>query len=310
MLSLALKKSTIVRNNLEILGLRLGMGLTARLCPGVALDRAEQWFMSPPRHALPAVERDWLARASTEMMILPPQPVPEWSGQRVALHRWGLEDASTVLLMHGWGGRATQLWPFISPLLEAGFAVLGLDAPGHGQSEGRMSSLPQFIAALEACIREPLAGVIAHSVGGAAAVLAMDRGLRAERVVLIAPPVDLESYSRRFARFIGLPERLRWTMQERFEHRLQLPWQALDPRPTAARAGDTAALIIHDRGDREVPFEAGMSLADAWPGSQRLVTSHLGHRRIIRSPVVIDAALGFIQREQPPVVNGLHFWFS
>ena len=310
MLTLAIKKSTIVRNSLEILGLRLGVGLTARLRPAVALGWAEQWFMSPPRHALPTVERDWLARASTEILTLPPQPVAEWSGQRVALHRWGPADAPAVLLMHGWGGRATQLWPFIQPLLDRGFAVLGLDAPGHGQSEGRTSSLPQFIAALTTAIRQPLTGVIAHSLGGAATVLAMDRGLMAERVVLIAPPVDLEAYSRRFARFIGLPERLRRAMQEQFEHRLQLPWQALDPRSTAARSENTAALVVHDRGDREVPFEAGMSLADVWPGSRRLVTSHLGHRRVLRSPVVVEAVVDFIRRGEAPDLGATHFWFS
>lgn len=310
MLSIALKKSTIVRNNIETLGLRLGMGLAARLRPDATLARAEQWFMSPPRHGLPPVEQDWQDRAVTREVALAPQPVAEWSGRRVAVHHWGPEDAPTVLLMHGWGGRATQLWPYIQPLLDAGFAVLGVDAPGHGQSEGRTSALPLFIAALQTAVARPLHGVIAHSLGGAAATLALDHGLKARRVALIAPPVDLEAYSRRFARFIGLPEPLRRTMQERFEHRLQLPWQALDPRPAASRSGDTGVLIVHDRGDREVPFEAGMSLADAWPGSQRLVTDHLGHRRILKDQRVVDSVLGYIARGRAPRLGASDFWFG
>lgn len=308
MIRTALKKSTTVRNNLGLLGLRLRMGVTARLRPHAALARAEQWFVSPPRHGLPPAEQEWLARAETQELRLFPQPVEEWSGARVMLHRWGPEAGPRVLLMHGWGGRATQMYPFIQPLLDAGYTVLGLDAPGHGQSEGHTSSLPQFIAALECLMDRPLAGVIGHSLGATAVTLGLDRGLWTERAVLIAPPLDVVDYSRQFARFIGLPEKLRRHMQERFEERLQLPWQQLDPRPAAARAGDTAALIIHDRQDREVPCEAGMSLADAWPGSLRLVTDHLGHRRILKDPRVVHAAVDFIHRGHGPALGCLDFW--
>lgn len=310
MLALSLKKSTIVRSNLNIITLRLGLKLATLLRPAAALEMAERWFMKPPRHTMPAIEETWMRRATTAFVPLPPQTVAEWTGQRIAVHRWGPEDAPAVLLVHGWGGRSTQLWPFIQPLLDAGHAVLGVDASGHGYSDGHSSSLPQFVAGLSATMNRPLAGVIAHSLGGAATALALRAGLSAERVVLIAPPVDLEAYSRQFARIVGLPERLRQRMQRRFERRLQIPWDALDPRPAVSDKADVAALVIHDRHDPEVPFEAGMSLADHWPGSQRLVTSHLGHRRILRDPYVVDTAVAFITQDHAPRLNGWHFWMS
>ena len=47
-----------------------------------------------------------------------------------------------------WGSRGARLGSFVAPLTGAGFSVLGFDAPGHGASAGRLSSLPQFIAAI------------------------------------------------------------------------------------------------------------------------------------------------------------------
>ena len=51
------------------------------------------------------------------------------------------------------------------------------------------------------------------------------------------------------------------------------------------------ALVVHDRGDREVPFEHGETLARSWPGARLMVTEGLGHRRILRDPEVVRAVV-------------------
>src|SRR5690349_22396214 len=51
---------------------------------------------------------------------------------RVTGWRWGSGPA--VLLMHGWGGRAEQMLPFVEPLVRAGHRVIAFDAPSHGES--------------------------------------------------------------------------------------------------------------------------------------------------------------------------------
>jgi len=54
-------------------------------------------------------------------------------------------------------------------------------------------------------------------------------------------------------------------------------------------------LIVHDRGDREIPWRDGAALATAWPGAELKLTDGLGHRRILSDPDVIAAALAFVQ---------------
>ena len=58
----------------------------------------------------------------------------------------------------------------------------------------------------------------------------------------------------------------------------------------------TPVLVIHDRHDREVPWEEGSLIARIWPGAQLLTTETLGHRRILRNREVVDQAVDFLKR--------------
>jgi len=55
-------------------------------------------------------------------------------GGTVRGKRWG-NDGPVVYLVHGWGGNASQLNPFVRPLVAAGFTVVAHDAPSHGLSD-------------------------------------------------------------------------------------------------------------------------------------------------------------------------------
>ena len=64
------------------------------------------------------------------------------NGNQVVAHSWG--KGKLALLSHGWSGRGMQLRKFIEPLLKNGYEVVTFDAPGHGESEGKESSLIEF----------------------------------------------------------------------------------------------------------------------------------------------------------------------
>ena len=58
-----------------------------------------------------------------------------------------------VLLLHGWDGRAAQMISFVEPLVDAGYAVLAVDAPAHGASAGRQTNMLEWSLALRAIAR-------------------------------------------------------------------------------------------------------------------------------------------------------------
>jgi pimeloyl-ACP methyl ester carboxylesterase len=253
------------------------------MSPRAASRLALLAFCTPRRHHRPAWETE-IARRGRRFRI----------GANLLLHTWG--QGPVVILVHGWEGRGTQLGRFVDPFVRAGFRVVALDLPAHGESGGRRTDLIESTEALRKVAREtgPLAGVIAHSFGGAITTLALERGLDARSVALIASPSSVEDVVARFAEMIGL----RGAGLRAFRAGLE--------RQTGVRMKDVEvfervsglrvpALIVHDRDDREVPFHDAERLAARWPGSALLETSGLGHRRILKDDAVIARAVAHVR---------------
>jgi pimeloyl-ACP methyl ester carboxylesterase len=116
---------------------------------------------------------------------------------------------------------------------------------------------------------------------------------RTTRAVLLAPPISIERYSGHFAQRLGIPERIRLAMQQRFERRFGRRWQEFELPHSVAQAR-APALVIHDRDDREVAHASGEALARAWSDARLVSTSGLGHRGVLRDPVVVRDAVDFV----------------
>jgi pimeloyl-ACP methyl ester carboxylesterase len=284
----AMEKSTIVRSWREprLMPLvRAGNRVLSRLAPAAAARLAERLFLTPPRPRRPAAEIDLLATARARPMRVGARRIEVWT--------WGSGPA--VLLVHGWGGRGAQLGPLVEPLVARGFSVVTFDAPGHGAADGGQVTIPEMVAAVRevAAASGPLAGLIAHSMGAAAASLALDGGLEAGAVVFLAPASDLVDAATRFTETLGFSRGVGEAMRRRIERRVGRPWSAFDVTMLAP-ALRAPLLVVHDRGDAEVPWQHGLVVARAWRGAELLLTDGLGHRRLLRDPDVLAAAVAFV----------------
>jgi pimeloyl-ACP methyl ester carboxylesterase len=216
-------------------------------------------------------------------------------GEQLAAWDWGDARGPTVLLVHGWNGQAAQLSRFVAPLVAAGFYVVAFDQPAHGLSSGSEADLPSLARAVAAVGRKvgPVRGVIAHSLGAAATVLAMANGLDVGRAVLLAPPAEPIHFARGFAARMGLPAERFDGMIAQVGREAGSSLERLDLR-RLVRSLRVPALVVHDPEDREVPFSHGRSLAEAWPGARLLAVPRLGHRRLLGDPSVIAEAVDFV----------------
>lgn len=243
---------------------------------------ALRMFITPRR----IVPRDW------ETDLLRQQP-PRALANGLVARVWG--DGPRVLLAHGWEGRGVNLGGFIAPLTAAGYQAIALDGPAHGDSPGEMTNVMEFARGILDAGSElgPLAGVIAHSMGVATTALALRQGLAAERVVLIAGPSSLSDVMRRFAQMARLPEPVAERFYQLLMEHTGISAEVLDIARIAATLA-TPALIMHDRADADVPFADGQAIAACWLGASLYITEGLGHRRILRDPEVIAAAVSFL----------------
>jgi hypothetical protein len=261
------------------------------VAPGAAAWVAERLFLTPPRHPAPERERDLLARARPGAVRL--------DGRRIATWTWG--TGPRIVLVHGWGGRGAQLGAFVEPLVASGFSVAWFDGPAHGASEGRLTTIAEMARALHGVVAAlgPIRGVVAHSGGGVVSAWAIRRSLLdgfvdlPEAIALIAPPADFRGYLERFADACNLTPGARKLLDRRLTARVGAPSEAFD-LPRFAADLPLAALVVHDREDREVRWAEGAAIADAWPDAELMTTHGLGHRRILRDHAVVDRVKTFL----------------
>ncbi|MDM0042772.1 alpha/beta fold hydrolase [Variovorax sp. J22G21] len=211
----------------------------------------------------------------------------------VALQRAGSGPA--VLLLHGWEGQASDLAAFAPPLLDAGFSVLAMDLPAHGDSAGRQTSIPQCARALRAVGEAigPLHAVIAHSIGSAVLAEALHAGLVVQRAVLVSAPAHYERHARGFAAAAGLDGEATEAMLASISSAVGADVREIS-LPRRAPQLRQRALFIHSADDRVVAIEESLDSASVWPGARHMRVEGLGHRRLLGNPAVIAAAIDFV----------------
>ncbi|HYO52969.1 alpha/beta hydrolase [Archangium sp.] len=263
-----------------------------RMAPAAGALLAERLFLTPRIRPLGNEARQLMSEGERFRVPMRGFQLAGWS--------WG--QGPTVLMVHGWTGRATSMAPLIRPLVDAGYRVMAYDGPAHGESTGRRAQLTLWADAILAVAKhvgEPYA-VIAHSMGCAGTTLALGAGLGARRAVYLAPLGNIIEMSERFAGMLAISpkviERMRANMCERYREswvRYGGDWPSL-LGPSIAPRLRTPLLVLHDAEDREVDWRQADALVRAWPGAELVTTRGLGHTRICASPEVVERVLSFL----------------
>lgn len=279
-------------NVIKLGALRATFALGGRLAPQRTVARAARLFATPFASSR---SRARAAKPDAEMR----RGAMQLNGETIATYTWG--DPATqpyVLLVHGWSSFGLRFLPWIAHLRALGLAVVTFDQPGHGNSSGRLCTLPDFIATIHAMGRAfgKAELAIGHSLGGAALALAQDECWSARRLILIAPAADMEAAAGRFLRFVHLGEHLRGPFMAWHERRTGVAVQSLQVHLRLPALGQDG-LVVHDLDDNDVPWEEGERYARYWSGARLLTTQGLGHHKVLDAPQVIDASLAYLRGE-------------
>ena len=266
--------------------LRLAIRLLGLVSPALAGRWVYRLWFQPHRFPEPPQEKEWRSNAQPLDVV--------HRGRRLAVDSWGA--GPVVLMVHGWNGRGAQLGAFTPLLVRAGFRVVTFDTPAHGRSPGRATNLLEISEAIQTVARAcgPVHAIIGHSFGVPCSMHAVQQGLEVNRIVAISPPDSVRNMTQKFFTALGVGPRAQKIFDRRFEAEFGADlWQRFSTEVLARRL-DVPGLVIHDQDDRDVPIEAGVAVAQAWPGAQFVRTSGLGHRRILRDPDVVARVAAFI----------------
>lgn len=266
-----------------------GFKIGDRLSPTLSGLIASRLWLTPPRFKTPASERKALESSTMETIKVGNHDITTFS--------WG-QTGPTVLLVHGWSGRGTQLGSFVEPLISAGYRVLSFDAPAHGKSSGKQTNLYEIsdtILALQLRYGK-FDAVISHSFGNPCTALAIRRGLKTRRLVSISPPATTKGLINKFTQALHIPQKTRDKLIQQLEKKFGAHiWEELSMINTVKEI-TIPGLVIHDVYDTDVSWEEGQAVAHAWNNAPFMITTGLGHRRILRDNEVIKSAITFINK--------------
>ncbi|TIO04938.1 alpha/beta fold hydrolase [Mesorhizobium sp.] len=219
----------------------------------------------------------------------------------------GRVAAGTVLVIHGWRSRTEYMRTLIEGYRDAGYKVVSLDLPGHGQSQGRRLTL---VSAVEAAWLAgewfgPFVAIVGHSFGGAVAANAVVGSVKnipplaAERLVLIAAPSSLPAIFNDFSRMLSVGPRSQAAMADRVERIAGRPLREFVGDRQLART-PVPTLVIHAPDDREVSADHARLYAGAGDHVRLYWADGLGHRRILADKGVVERAVGFVAEHREP----------
>lgn len=271
---------------LSLRGLRVVFATVGRVFPRLMGRWAYSLWFRTRRFPESAAGRRIAGKARRDTLIVDDIPV--------AVYSWGA--GPVVLFIHGWSGRGSQVAAFAEPLTAAGYTVMSVDAPGHGNTPGDRTNILECAAVVQAFNFRygPLYAAITHSFGGMVLAYAMNKGVSVERVVCISAPAHVDYLLESFAQTLTIPDAVIADMRRRMEARFPGGYWDNISTVVNVRELDVPALIIHDEYDHSVPWEQGKIIANAWPGARFLKTSGLGHGRILRDKAVVEAVVDFI----------------
>ncbi|MEA2430282.1 MAG: uncharacterized protein QOI19_755 [Thermoleophilaceae bacterium] len=226
---------------------------------------------------------------------LPPRPeLGTHDGLAYALFMPDAAPHAGVVICHGAGSAKESHFDFARTARDRGLAALAYDARGHGRSEGALG--PGMVGdALGMCDllrqRVPAIAIRGSSLGGFTAIMAAaaSNGGVGAVVALCPAPGDLLARGLRNDDLEGF--RVDREQLERWLESVSLSDAAASLGPA------TALLLMHARGDEQVPYTVSEELYGAAAEPKRLLVMPGGHHRSLQHDVELqNESLRFVER--------------
>lgn len=253
-----------------------------RVIPAMA---TRAWFTPPPLSERRRHLWDQSLEGTESITI-------DFDGKPLNGFRYG--EGPLVFLVHGWGGRAAQMGQLARSVADQGFTVVAIDFPGHGEQKWDTSDVFQMSSALNQLVAQfgaPRA-VIAHSLGAMAVVYAFQEAMP-ERVVLLAPMLDINEALDTFASRARLMPWTAASLKKRLRRFSGDSW-AIFAAGTDTDFGDADVLVVHDPDDSDTRFESSAVLAAVRDRTSLVVANSRGHNGVLADGEVAGAVGRFL----------------
>jgi pimeloyl-ACP methyl ester carboxylesterase len=262
------------------------------ISPKLATSFAFKLFMTPYKFPRPKREEKMYQKAEKEKLFIPELK------KNIQLYHCGNEGGK-VLLVHGWAGRGTQLHSIAQALHEKGFHSISFDATAHGESEGKMSAMTEFISSIHEIdrVHGPFSYAIGHSLGGMALMNAIAQKFKVEKLITIGSGDSINDICHSFVKRLQLKPKIGDLLKDKLDKVLRGDAEQLSTH-IAAKKVSIPVLIVHDTEDEEVPLSCAHNIDKYLKNSKLHITEGLGHRKILWHNDVIDKIIDFLNQDK------------
>jgi len=267
--------------------------LTAKVLQFISKNLATKFaakiFGTPLKFNAP--ERELMMRESAKKELF---DIPSIN-KKVLIYTYGYSKKK-VLLAHGWAGRGTQLFQLADKILENKMMVISFDAPAHGLSSGKTTSMTEFIETIQQVNKKygPFDAAIGHSFGGMALLNSVASGLNINKLVTIGADNSIPQIFKYFVNKIGLKPVIARNLELFFEKKYKAKIDCYTSEK-AAKKVLIPTLIVHDSEDKFVPVRSAISIRQNLKNGELLITNGLGHHKIFKDPYIIQRIIDFIK---------------
>ena len=245
-------------------------------------------FQTPLRLPVPQREQHMINSAAKRTI-----EIPELA-KSITTYELG-NGTKKILLVHGWSGRGTQLVSIAEAFVNLGFKIISFDAPGHGKSKGRISDMAQFIS----CIHElektynGFDYAIGHSLGAMSLLNATHQNFKIKKLITIGAADIISEIIKRFIINMDLTPNIAQNIKVLLDKKFE---EDIDNYSShkAAQGVVIPTLVIHDIDDVDVPVSCAYQIRQNLAQGSLLITSGLGHRKILGDEKVIQSIITFI----------------
>lgn len=212
---------------------------------------------------------------------------------------WTWGEGPLVILVHGWGGRGSQMVPMAKYLANHGFEVAVFDAAAHGESRGWRVSFRDFATAsaeLVEVLDQSVHAFVGHSAG-ALGVMAGRRfeSLQADRYVCLSAPRAPYVPIQILGNVLNPSEEVLDRLKTYYAQQLDLSWDEVDRCKAFEYMGQGRLLLIYDENDDEADPKDAERIQEVWPSATIIKTSELDHNQVLWDEDVFGEVCEFLQ---------------
>jgi hypothetical protein len=271
--------------------IRLVFPVAERLSPFIAKRWARKLFFTPIRFEPPSRELEVISKLEKFELEVNSVKIQGYLGGK----------GPRILLMHGWAGRFGQFSEIVESLIAEGFQVIGIDAPGHGQSGGKETNLLEFSTAIETVIKHkgPIDGAIGHSMGAVALLLAKKNGVEIPKIITIGMPSISSGIITEFLKKIRGSQKTGEGLREEVLKKFNKSFDDFSAIKIVSNDFPKSdIMMVHDENDQDAPMYHFWEIIKLFPSAKTMITKGLGHNRILRDRRVAIEIIEYLKNTE------------